>query len=57
MDGVPTLDARFSARDRALTALRNVFYAFGHGHVGLTLSAITAQLVAMAEPFDGIANC
>jgi D-amino-acid dehydrogenase len=34
-----------------------VFYAFGHGHVGLTLSAITAQLVAGMvngdpEPFD-----
>ncbi|MEP6966383.1 MAG: FAD-dependent oxidoreductase [Polaromonas sp.] len=34
-----------------------VFYAFGHGHLGLTLSAITAQLIAgMAsdrpEPFD-----
>ena len=25
---------------------RNVFYAFGHGHLGLTLSAITAQWVA-----------
>ncbi len=24
----------------------NVFYAFGHGHLGLTLAAITAQLVA-----------
>jgi D-amino-acid dehydrogenase len=35
----------------------NVFYAFGHGHLGLTLSAITAQLVAGMvngdpEPFD-----
>lgn len=25
---------------------RDVFYAFGHGHLGLTLSAITAQLIA-----------
>jgi D-amino-acid dehydrogenase len=25
---------------------KNVFYAFGHGHLGLTLSAITAQLIA-----------
>ena len=25
---------------------RNVIYAFGHGHLGITLSAITAQLVA-----------
>jgi D-amino-acid dehydrogenase len=25
---------------------RRVFYAFGHGHLGLTLSAITAQLIA-----------
>ncbi len=24
----------------------NVFYAFGHGHLGLTLSAVTAQLIA-----------
>jgi D-amino-acid dehydrogenase len=35
----------------------NVFYAFGHGHLGLTLSAITAQLIAGMvggdpEPFD-----
>lgn len=25
---------------------KDVFYAFGHGHLGLTLSAITAQLIA-----------
>ena len=25
---------------------RDVFYAFGHGHLGLTMSAITAQLIA-----------
>jgi len=36
---------------------KNVFYAFGHGHLGLTLSAITAQLIAAKvsghpEPFD-----
>ncbi|TFV90167.1 FAD-binding oxidoreductase [Oxalobacteraceae bacterium OM1] len=36
---------------------RNVFYAFGHGHLGLTLSAITAQLIGglVADdpvPFD-----
>lgn len=36
---------------------RDVFYAFGHGHLGLTLSAITAQLIAgmasdRAQPFD-----
>lgn len=36
---------------------KNIFYAFGHGHIGLTLAAITAQLIAdiMAgrpEPFD-----
>ncbi|WP_312472330.1 FAD-binding oxidoreductase, partial [Brucella sp.] len=24
---------------------RNVIYAFGHGHLGVTLSAITARLV------------
>jgi D-amino-acid dehydrogenase len=35
----------------------SVFYAFGHGHLGLTLSAITAQLIAGlvdgdTEPFD-----
>jgi D-amino-acid dehydrogenase len=35
----------------------SVFYAFGHGHVGLTLSAITAQLIAGMvsgdpDPFD-----
>jgi len=35
----------------------NVFYAFGHGHVGLTLSAVTAQLIAgmvggRPDPFD-----
>jgi D-amino-acid dehydrogenase len=35
----------------------DVFYAFGHGHLGLTLSAITAQLVAgmignHPDPFD-----
>jgi D-amino-acid dehydrogenase len=35
----------------------NVFYAFGHGHLGLTLAAITAQLVAgmvtgFPDPFD-----
>ncbi len=35
----------------------NVFYAFGHGHLGLTLAAITAQLIAGlvngdADPFD-----
>jgi D-amino-acid dehydrogenase len=35
----------------------NVFYAFGHGHLGLTLSAVTAQLIAgmvsgRADPFD-----
>lgn len=34
-----------------------VFYAFGHGHLGLTLSAITAQLIAgmasgRVDPFD-----
>jgi len=28
------------------TRCRNVFYAFGHGHLGLTLSAVTAQLIA-----------
>jgi len=36
---------------------KNVFYAFGHGHIGLTLAAITAELVAgmvagKADPFD-----
>lgn len=36
---------------------RDVFYAFGHGHLGLTLSAITAQLIAgiisdRPNPFD-----
>ena len=36
---------------------KHVFYAFGHGHLGLTLSAITAQLVAgmvagSPDPFD-----
>lgn len=36
---------------------RNVFYAFGHGHLGLTLAAITAQLIAgmvsgRPDPFD-----
>jgi len=36
---------------------RNVYYAFGHGHLGLTLSAITAKLIAAIvserpEPFD-----
>ena len=36
---------------------RDVLYAFGHGHLGLTLSAITAQLIAdlasdRAAPFD-----
>ena len=35
----------------------NVFYAFGHGHLGLTLSAITAQLISSIVsgeevPFD-----
>jgi len=35
----------------------NVFYAFGHGHLGLTLSAITAQLISSLVsgepmPFD-----
>lgn len=35
----------------------NVIYAFGHGHLGLTLSAVTAELVtslvnAEAPPFD-----
>lgn len=35
----------------------HVFYAFGHGHLGLTLSAITGQLIAgmasgRADPFD-----
>ena len=27
------------------SARRNVFYAFGHGHLGLTQSAATARLV------------
>lgn len=36
---------------------KNVFYAFGHGHLGLTLAAITAQLIAgmvsgHPDPFD-----
>jgi len=36
---------------------RDVFYAFEHGHLGLTLSAITAQLIAgivsdRPDPFD-----
>lgn len=36
---------------------KNVFYAFGHGHLGLTLAAITAQLIAgmvsaYPDPFD-----
>ena len=36
---------------------KNVFYAFGHGHLGLTLAAVTAQLIAGlvkgdADPFD-----
>ena len=36
---------------------RNVYYAFGHGHLGLTLSAITATLIAgivsqHPAPFD-----
>jgi D-amino-acid dehydrogenase len=36
---------------------KSVFYAFGHGHLGLTLSAITAQLIAgivseRPDPFD-----
>ena len=36
---------------------KNMFYAFGHGHLGLTLAAITAQLIAgmfsgRPDPFD-----
>lgn len=36
---------------------KNVFYAFGHGHLGLTLAAVTAQLIAgmlsgRPDPFD-----
>lgn len=36
---------------------KNVYYAFGHGHLGLTLAAITAQLIAgmvrgHPDPFD-----
>ncbi len=36
---------------------RNVIYAFGHGHLGLTLSAVTAELVKVivdgdTPPFD-----
>jgi D-amino-acid dehydrogenase len=36
---------------------KNVYYAFGHGHLGLTLAAITAQLIAgmvsgHSDPFD-----
>ena len=36
---------------------KNVFYAFGHGHLGLTLAAVTAQLITGlvkgdADPFD-----
>ena len=41
----------------ASPSCKNVFYAFGHGHLGLTLAAITAQLIAAKvsghpEPFD-----
>jgi D-amino-acid dehydrogenase len=25
---------------------RNVFFAYGHGHIGLTLAAITGRLIA-----------
>lgn len=36
---------------------KNVYYAFGHGHLGLTLAAVTAQLIAgmvsgEPDPFD-----
>ena len=36
---------------------KDVFYAFGHGHLGLTLAAVTAKLIAgmlgdRPDPFD-----
>jgi D-amino-acid dehydrogenase len=37
-DSVPVISG--SARHR------NVFFAFGHGHIGLTLGAVTGRLIA-----------
>ena len=46
MDGLSSVAAGFTAGHRpARSRRRNVFYAFGHGHLGLTQSAATARLV------------
>jgi D-amino-acid dehydrogenase len=49
----PSLPDSLPVIGRARTA-HNVIYAFGHGHLGLTLAAVTGRLVAGL--LDGRAN-
>ena len=47
MDGLPAVDAGFAAgHRRAIPRDPRIVFAFGHGHLGLTLSAATARHVA-----------
>lgn len=45
MDGVSALHAGFPSGYRRASAGGNVYYGFGHGHLGLTQSAATARLI------------
>jgi D-amino-acid dehydrogenase len=38
--------ARHAAGDRPAPRHKNLFFAFGHAHHGLTLGAVTGRLVA-----------
>ena len=46
MDGPAAVASGFQAGDRPLAAPSNVFFAFGHDHLGLTMAGITGKLVA-----------
>ena len=48
LDGISPLAARWPACHWPQSHRSNAFYAFGHGHVGLTQAAITGRLIAQS---------
>ncbi|KYB45732.1 hypothetical protein AB664_34640 [Brucella anthropi] len=45
MDGVSTVYARLNASIGRASAGGNIYYGFGHGHLGLTQSAATGRII------------
>ena len=46
MDGLPAVGARFRARHLRVAPPADAYFAFGHGHLGLTYGAVTGRLIA-----------